>query len=73
MSEQQRQRYAFGSVNSDGRTFGVAVVKNTTPTISTNVASVFFSQQFDSGSSLYLSTSHTSGSQQDNRLTAYWY
>lgn len=73
VSEQQRQRYAFGSVNSDGRTFGVAVVKNTTPTISTNVASVFFSQQFDSGSSLYLSASHTSGSQQDNRVTAYWY
>lgn len=73
LSEQHRQRYAFGSVNSDGRTYGFALVENTTPTIETNVSSLFFSQQFDSGSSLYFSASHTSGTQKDNRVTAYWY
>lgn len=73
ISEQHRQRYGFGSVNSSGRTFGIALIDNTTPTIETTVASVFFSQQFDSGSSLYVSASHTSGTQKDNRVTAYWY
>jgi outer membrane usher protein len=37
------------------------------------VASLFFSQQFNKGSSLYVSASHTSGTQKDNRITAYWY
>lgn len=73
LSEQHRQRYGFASINNDGRTFGAAVVQNTTPTIQTNVSSVFFSQQFKRGSSLYVSASHTSGTQKDNRITAYWY
>lgn len=73
LSEQHRQRYGFASVNNTGRTFGVAVVESTTPTIENNVASLFFSQQFNRGSSLYVSASHTSGTQKDNRITAYWY
>lgn len=68
-----RQRYAFSTVNTNGSTFGVGYVDNKTPLFDTQAASLFYSKQLSSGSSVYISATHTTGTQTDNRVGVYYY